>query len=57
MLDIKEQFETKEEAADWREQYLQWYHPCGYSTRLRDPELDPTTGLWVVTGKRAHSCD
>lgn len=52
---IDKTFDTKEEAAKWRADYMRDYHPAGYGTFIEIKETDD--GKWRAYGGRYSSCD
>jgi len=54
VINVREEFNTKEEAEQHKESYYAAYHPLGYGTSLVVKEEN---GKWVVEGYRFNSCD
>lgn len=53
---VSKDFDTKQEAEDWKTAYYNNYNPFGYGTSLAVQFL-PTSRKYVVTGYRFSSCD
>lgn len=50
-----DEFDSKEEAEKYRDDYYDQYNPAGYSTNIRIKQLE--NGKWIATGYRYDSCD
>lgn len=56
MTRVYEEFHNQKDAMQFKDDYLNRYHPSGYGTSLSVwPKRDE--GLWVVSGSRFVSCD
>jgi hypothetical protein len=56
MIYWQTEFDTEQEAIEYREKVYEDYHPMGYGTHIRI-EYDLTTNKWVAKGTRSHTCD